>query len=52
MLLEPITSGLPTGPGPGPEALGLPGEDELRSIYMATGSEAIRELIETMEEGW
>lgn len=23
--MEPITSGLPTGPGPGPEALGLPG---------------------------
>lgn len=51
--MEPVTAGLPTGAGPGPEVLGLRDgpADELRAIYLATGSEAIRELIEAMEEG-
>lgn len=52
---EDVAAGLPVGPGPGPEALtfgSLDEGDELRAIYRETQSEAIRELIEAMEEGW
>lgn len=48
---EPITAGLGIGPGVGPEALkprptGNPDLDELRAIYQAHPSPALRELIE------
>ena len=49
---EPVTAGAPVGPGPGPEAIGLGGEaevDELRRIYQAFPSEALRQLIEESE---
>lgn len=47
---EPLTAGLPIGAGPGPEALGLPGQDpdiELRAIYMRFPNEDLRELLES-----
>lgn len=47
---EPVTAGLPFGPGPGPEALGLaatdPTEAALRALYQAHPNEALRRLIE------
>ena len=49
---EPVTAGAPVGAGPGPEAIGLGGEaevDELRRIYLAFPSEALRQLIEEAE---
>ena len=49
---EPVTAGAPVGPGPGPEVIGLGGEaevDELRRIYQAFPSEALRQLIEESE---
>lgn len=49
---QPVTHGLPSGPGAGPEVLDLDETDELRALYLETGNEAIRELIEAMEEGW
>lgn len=51
---EPVTSGLPLGPGPGPEVLGgadLPELEELRAIYMRFPNEGMRTLIELMETG-
>jgi hypothetical protein len=41
---QPLTAGLPTGPGPGPEALGLPGEatsgdDEVEGFLRAVASQ-------------
>ena len=55
---EPVTSGAPVGPGPGPEALGAfnpnapapdPIEAELRELYLAYPTEELRELIEDWE---
>lgn len=49
---EPVTAGISSGPGPGPEALGFPLDDpvlELRRLYQMTQDEAIRELIEDAE---
>ena len=48
---QPITAGLRTGAGPGPEALGmgdLPAE-VLRQVYQQYPTEEIRELIEDLE---
>lgn len=50
---EPVTAGLESGPGPGPEALGM-GDgplDELRAIYHQFPSEDLRELLEYWEQG-
>jgi hypothetical protein len=51
---EPLTAGLPTGPGPGPEALASPGMfgqrrpglDELEALYQVFPFEGIRRLLE------
>lgn len=52
---EPLTAGLPTGPGVGPEGLrqatGNPDMDQLLAIYRANPSPALRELIEFMQAG-
>lgn len=46
--MEPVTAGLPTGPGPGPEALGL-GQDDfltvLRAAYEVAPSPELLRLI-------
>lgn len=47
---EPVTAGLRTGPGPGPEALGVPSPDdsvlgELRAIYQQYPHPDILDLI-------
>lgn len=49
---EPITAGLPMGPGPGPEALGmeLSPVDKLKRIYRATMNPDILELIALAED--
>lgn len=51
---EPLSAGLPWGPGPGPEALnpglGDPTADELRAIYARFPTEALREAIEELED--
>jgi hypothetical protein len=41
---QPLTAGLPTGPGPGPEALGFPGDatagdDEVEGFLRAVASQ-------------
>lgn len=49
---EPVTAGAPVGPGGGPEMIGLGGDaevDELRRIYQAYPTEALRQLIEEAE---
>jgi hypothetical protein len=50
---QPLTAGLPTGPGPGPEALGagtgFTPLDELKAIYRQTPFEDLRKLIEYSE---
>lgn len=49
---EPLTAGIASGPGPGPEALGFPAdpiESELRALYLRFPSEELRELIEDIE---
>jgi hypothetical protein len=51
---EPITSGLPIGPGPGPEAVGMfpqaPTEvSVLRALYQQTRNRDIRKLLEWAE---
>lgn len=50
--MEPITSGLPTGPGPGPEAI-VPSTDPvaetLRVMYQAFPNEAIGALLESYQ---
>lgn len=47
---EPLTHGLSTGPGMGPEVLHMPTSDpsldELRAIYQMFPTEQLRELIE------
>lgn len=51
---EPITAGLASGPGPGPEALGQANDgsvDELRALYAAFPNEDLRQLIEDDDEG-
>jgi hypothetical protein len=53
---EPVTAGLPFGPGAGREALGAlagPSEtvaDELRAIYARFPTEEMRSLLETLED--
>lgn len=45
---EPLTAGLASGPGPGPEALGVQAMspiDELRAMYMANPNDDMRRLI-------
>jgi hypothetical protein len=46
---EPVTAGLPVGPGPGPQALaqpyGSPIADVLRRVARATGDTYLEELI-------
>lgn len=54
---EPITAGAPFGPGPGPEAMGLPmirpSEDvavsELRRIMMSYPSDELADLLDAYE---
>jgi hypothetical protein len=52
---EPVTAGLPIGPGAGPEALTLQGGDDslsvLRRVYTRYPYENIRQLIEGAERG-
>ncbi len=55
---EPVTAGLPVGPGPGPEVLGdvaLGGRDDtlafLRALWIETEHPGIAALIEEMESG-
>lgn len=47
---EPLTHGLSTGQGAGPEILSMPADnpsmDELRAIYLRYPTEQLRELIE------
>lgn len=53
---EPITAGLPVGPGAGPEALGpLGGQSEdvatqLRAIYARFPNEDLRSLLEMLDD--
>lgn len=50
---EPITAGLPIGPGPGPSPatpMGDPDVDVLRAIYKAYPSTALLRLIAAMED--
>lgn len=50
---EPLTAGIASGAGPGPEALnmtGNPDRDELGAIYMQFPSEGLRQLLEAMDE--
>lgn len=56
---EPVTAGLPTGPGPGPEILGLGGQpaaddigQTLRAIYQANPSNDLLRLIELHDQGY
>lgn len=52
--LEPVTSGLPTGPGPGPSALQPsfdPVVETLRVAYAAFPNESIGALLEAMGGG-
>lgn len=49
---EPLTAGMPTGPGPGPEVLdqgGLSPLDEIRAMYAAYPSADLRRLIGYLE---
>lgn len=52
---EPLTTGIASGPGPGPEVLGgvSPGFDpiaaELRALYSRYPSEELRELLEDLD---
>lgn len=51
---EPLTAGMPSGPGPGPEALAgaiqpLSPIDEMRAIYAAHPSDDMRRLIGYLE---
>lgn len=52
---EPLTAGIPSGPGPGPEVLGgMAGDDvglQLRALYLAHPNEDIRSLIEDLDSG-
>jgi hypothetical protein len=51
---EPVTAGMPTGPGPGPEVLfhADPTEETLRALYrIDPGNEHIRELLEDYDTG-
>lgn len=55
---EPLTTGIATGPGAGPEALGvLPGgaqdiEEELVALYRHYPNDDLRELLEGHQAGW
>lgn len=51
---EPVTAGLPVGPGPGPEVLaGFENTNEsfLRGVYRRFPSEELRELLEELDGG-
>ena len=51
---EPVTAGMPIGPGPGPEVLPPLGNDNLnflRGIYTQFPDEQVRDLIEALEAG-
>ena len=49
---EPLTAGMPFGPGKGPDPFatdtGDPELDTLRELYRVTGSPSIRELLESL----
>lgn len=53
---EPLQAGMPTGPGPGPQALGPMGSSDddvlmdLRRVYAVAPTDGLRELIERFEE--
>lgn len=52
---EPVTAGLPVGPGAGPEALGATPTanatvlGELRAVYQIAPNEELRQIIERLE---
>lgn len=51
---EPLTAGLSTGPGPGPEILPSADDDviaQLRGLYLRFPTEELREVIEDAEMG-
>lgn len=59
---EPVTAGLSTGPGAGPEALGLapppptmpqpnPTHEQLRALYQQYPNDDLRELLEDIDTG-
>lgn len=50
---EPLTAGMPTGPGPGPEVLpshASTAADELRALFLQFPLPELRELIELADE--
>lgn len=50
---EPITAGLPVGPGPGPEALGFQGNglvDLVREAWQTYRSPALLDLLMDLED--
>lgn len=50
---EPVTSGAPLGPGPGPNSLPIAGDPvvlRLRAIYNLIPNESLRELLEDLED--
>jgi hypothetical protein len=52
---EPVTAGVPLGPGAGPEVLNIGADDsglELRAIYRLYPSEDVRRLIELYDAGF
>lgn len=52
---EPLTAGLPFGPGPGPEAMGPPPmsdvEARLRALYSVNPTPELRELLRQIDIG-
>lgn len=51
---EPVTAGIPSGPGPGPEALGIPTLtplDKLKRMYRTNPNPDLLELIMLAEGG-
>lgn len=51
---DPVTSGLPIGPGPGPEALAQSADPtiaELRGLYAMFPNRDLAELLEDIENG-
>lgn len=52
---EPVQAGLPIGPGPGPEAAGIPSPDPvemtLRGLYEMYPNRDLAELLEDIDRG-
>jgi hypothetical protein len=52
---EPVTAGLPIGPGPGPEAVGMPTPDQttlsdLKVLLVQHPNEQLRQIVERLEQ--